>query len=35
VLVNTLIHRGANTSTHNADNRTPLHFAVERNLKGQ
>ncbi|WAR13037.1 TRPV4-like protein [Mya arenaria] len=35
VLVNSLIHRGANISAANESLKTPLHFAVERGLKGQ
>ncbi|XP_052817641.1 uncharacterized protein LOC128243754 [Mya arenaria] len=34
VMVNSLIHRGANTSTADESLKTPLHFAVERGLKG-
>ena len=34
MIVNTLINRGANTSTADEDLKTPLHYAVKRNLKG-
>ncbi|XP_052817869.1 uncharacterized protein LOC128243904 [Mya arenaria] len=34
VMVNSLIHRGANTSAADESLKTPLHFAVEQGLKG-
>lgn len=34
LLVNTLIHRGANPSASNTELKTALHFAVERNFRG-
>ncbi|XP_052817518.1 uncharacterized protein LOC128243667 isoform X2 [Mya arenaria] len=34
VMVNSLIHRGANSSATDESLKTPLHFAVERGLKG-
>ncbi|KAL3883792.1 hypothetical protein ACJMK2_030023 [Sinanodonta woodiana] len=34
VLVNTLLHRGANPSARNSNLQTPLHFAVMRNFRG-
>ena len=34
MVVNNLINRGANTSTADESLKTPLHYAVQRNLKG-
>ncbi|XP_060067778.1 uncharacterized protein LOC132547979 [Ylistrum balloti] len=34
MLVNTLLHRGANPSASDQHLRTPLHYAVEKNFKG-